>query len=422
MSGWFFLAAAGVLAVAAAVALVSRARRRRPEPGDGEVRQIRVLMLGPRESGKTILMASMWRELHVAGRLGVSLVAETGKDRKHLDDLCVQIEDPTKYPPPGTTLGDGYEWKFVARAQDRTGQAVDAFRVCYIDPPGEKFADMSLDPEQSTVPAQLREAYQSADIVMGVIDGQRVARLMRGQPGGKLDREFLTTLRQLSDLLGDKRAGKALHIVITKWDLLAGFTVEDVLARLKKETPFRNLLEAQRFGGYRVIPVAALGTNGFVRENRSPEAENPMERTDVTSWEPEHVAAPLACAIPDALAADTARLREKRRARSAPITLGQVSAVFFLVALALGVATVHLPAAAAAAASMPREIILKKSLDSLQDKLARAIRRAGRRKPPKSLDRTSALVRVLAFLGSQVAELEKDEPAARLRNDTGTVR
>ena len=56
-----------------------------------------------------------------------------------------------------------------------------------------------------------------------------------------------------------------MHIVITKWDLIAGqFKLEDVITRLKEDTQFENLLEAPRTGGARVIPVSALGLNGFV--------------------------------------------------------------------------------------------------------------------------------------------------------------
>jgi hypothetical protein len=381
-------------------------------------------MLGREQSGKTILMASMWRELHIAGKSGVSVAAEHREDEIELGKLCRQIEDPEEPLPAPTPLGAARDWKFTVRVQGKGGGVVDAFRIRYIDYPGELIKDVTRERELDRVPRQLLDALDNSDIITGILDGHRVARLMRCEPGGALDDDFLTTLRELSTVLNEKRAGKALHIVITKWDLIASqFKLEDVITRLKKERPFRNLLEAPRDGGARVIPVSALGLNGFVQESRSLEADGRpsemMERTSVRNWKPAYVAAPLACAIPDALDTDVTRLLHEGKARTRKFTIGRdISQFSFWVLMSVGLVTAPVPTAAV----LPTEVMLKVSLENVLDNVYQVIGRDRKQGPLKRLDRTSALVRVLTFLRDEITYLEDKEPGARLMTDPETAR
>ena len=171
MFAWYFIAAAAVLAAVAAY--LKRPTTPPGRPGGVEIplRDLRVLMLGREQSGKTILMASMWRELHIAGKAGVSLAAEHREDEIELGKLCRQIEDPTEPLPAGSPLGKARDWKFTVRVQGKGAEFVDAFRIHYIDYSGEYIPDLTRVLELDRLPQQLRDAVDSADIIMGILDG-----------------------------------------------------------------------------------------------------------------------------------------------------------------------------------------------------------------------------------------------------------
>jgi hypothetical protein len=375
---------------------------------------VSVLMLGRRESGKTVLLASMWRELAFGGSAGVLVTTDFEQDATDLGIVCRSIENPDSELPHSTPLGEDRKWNFVVEAMDSSGRKKEAFRFSCLDYAGEMLDNLAEGREVST---GLAHELDNADILMGVLDGQKVARLMRGAA----DDDFSTVVRELCSTLM-RRSDKTLHFIITKWDLIAGkHSLNEVIAKLKEENPFRNLLETPRQGGVRFMPVSSLGLNGFVYEDPD---TGKMEKVPGKPWKPHYVTLPLACAIPDAIATDVAALREARQeekesrqerrinARKPLVTTSDVSRIFFWVTLALGLAVD--PATAAPVA--PKEVRLKVPLDNLQEKAGKIIRRArGRGVPARLADESSALLRAMTFLGGEVDQVERDIPAATLR-------
>jgi hypothetical protein len=401
----------GVL-IAFAVALISgiivilrgQGVRARPTRTPHPPQTLSVLVLGYQSSGKTLLLASMWRELAFGGKSGIRLSADMEADVRALHDLCDQIEDPTSQGFPANTIGSTKEWKFCVQALSRSGRPTDAFSFSYFDYSGELLDKMGrgqqLEPE-------FELALKSADIVMGVLDGQKVARAMSGNPDG----DFASTLRRLSFILM-KREMKTLHIIITKWDLLDGkYELKKVIDKLKEHGPFRNVLDSPRLGGVRIIPVSSLGLNGFVHETAGH-----MRKVPGRPWRPVYVTAPLSCSIPDVLATDVKKLAHegKGRARRPIVTYNDVSQIFFWVTLVFGLAMAPVAASTAVMPSLIREITLKVSADRLLGQFDRMLRRARSRGIPKNIDAPSALLRALAFLGGEVDRLEREVPAAKL--------
>jgi len=377
-------------------------------------REVNVLMLGRRESGKTVLIASMWRELAFGGSAGVLVTTDPEGDRIGLGELCKRIEDPENELPDSTPLGDAKRWTFIVKAMNKSGHEKEAFRFSCLDYAGE-YVDKKAGDE--SVLAEFADALDNADIIMGVLDGQKIAHRMAGKP----EPDFSTKLRELSEILMKHRQ-KPLHFIITKWDLVAGkHSLEEVIKDLKEENPFKRLLANPRMGGVRFIPVSSLGLNGFVNED--PDTGKMKKSFPIKPWKPAYVTLPLACAIPDMLATDMDRLyaardeekasggEHKLSARRPLVPAGDVSRIFFWVTMALGLSIV-VPSAAAV---VPQEILLKVSLESLLEKAGKIIRQARNRGVPTRLDDSSALVRALSFSRSEIDHLEREIPGATLR-------
>jgi hypothetical protein len=331
------------------------------------------------------------------------VVADTPQDEVVLQGLCSEIEnqESTRFPS-ATLLGEAKEWKFTVQARNPVGPPVDVFKFSYYDYPGELLDEMAKGNEPS---ATFTHALQSADIVVGILDGQMVEHLM----SHGADDVFAVRLTSLCLTLS-RREVTTLHIMITKWDLMKGrYSLDRVIARLKEFNGlFRNLLETPRVGGVRIIPVSALGTNGFVYEDK---ASRTMRKSATRGWFPEYVVAPLGCTIPDVLATDVQILRDLEVNKRKPVVSRQdVSEVFIWVTLVLGLAVPLGPAPVIVSAI--REIALKGSLDKLMDAFLGAIAR--RRDSPRKLDDTSGLVRALSYLREEVDRMERDIPAARL--------
>src|SRR5262249_22853485 len=103
---------------------------------------------------------------------------------------------------------------------------------------------------------------------------------------------------------------KTAHLVLTKFDLLVGpnddpdTQLKKVVAKLDDYQPFRQFVEFPRPGKIRLIPVAALGTKGFVY--REDGADKIRTEYDLDPSDAEY---PLACTLPDVLITELEQLR-----------------------------------------------------------------------------------------------------------------
>lgn len=385
-------------------------------------RVISIVALGHEQAGKTVLMASMWRELGISGGRGVELRADHEPDRKTLLQLCRQIEDASEPFPSGTTLGEEKNWPFTVRACDANGQFADVCKITYYDYPGEY-----LDRAASGGDPGPDFAYMlnSADIIVGLIDGQMVLHLMENRLNGAADEKFAARLSGLCYTLNEMKQ-KTLHIIITKWDLLQGrYELAQVITCLKNYSSlFTNLLETPRPGRVRVIPVSALGINGFAYEDH---ASGVIRKSANRPWLPMQVIAPLACTIPDVIATEARQLTAARTTAKPRqiISREYVSTVFFWFTVALRIAVPHVAPATAVAASPAfadlRQVALKVPADKIVETVTKLInrhRRQGNRAhagmpavpgaaPP------DGLVQTLSYLRSEVERLEAEFPAAR---------
>ena len=278
------------------VAVVKAVRRRRNVTPAEEVTvpAFKVVALGPRGSGKTLLLASMYHEMRLSGPRGYWLAAPHA-EMVRLSGWFNQVADVEQDWPDGTVAADTREFSFDVCTRGASGTVHTVMRLGYLEyaggvlteprPPGEGFQEELL--------ARIR----SADALFGIIDGFHLRQWIDGSPRGRNRLQHsLTTMVTL--MLHEPRP---ITLIITKWDLLRDIDADEdgrlrtVRKLLMTNPDFRELVRrhsAQRV--VRLIPVSAVGPD-FAGLN----ADGLVEKRPDGEMRPTNVDAPLSAVVPD---------------------------------------------------------------------------------------------------------------------------
>ena len=278
-----------------------RTRQSQGAPAPGE-RTVKVLMVGYSGSGKTLMLASLYHYFSHGTKAGIRFITDNDSNRS-LVNYATAIRDHRNPLPTGTLQTK--RWQFEVRVESGDQQA-DAFTLKYLDYPGGYIDRMLNSPDPSLageLDPELEGELKSTDVLMGVLDGERLAKLM----AGGYDAGIVGDIERLLNIL-IRTDHRNIHLVITKWDLMRGaggayYTISDVRAKLDQvSTAFRNFRGNPRLeASLRIIPVSALGVDGLAARQRG------------IFWEPWNVEVPFFSAVPDTLASDVPRLPERRK-------------------------------------------------------------------------------------------------------------
>jgi hypothetical protein len=286
-----------IILVAVAAWVIVRKRRAR------EALELTMAVVGFETSGKTVFAGSMFHMMRVPDASGVFLDT-TPENAGKLLGLYATTADTDKKFPSSTNKGELTEWPFTVKV--KTAAAVtDIGRFSYLDFAGESMRDLfTAAPNPET--QRLYARFQSADIMMAVLDGLQIKRFLENRP---LPR-FYDDLGTLLSLLSNHQ--KPVNLILTKWDILEDhYTFRQVAERLLQIGMFANFVRSQRvLGTCRLIPVSSVGP-GFVREDG-----NTMRKIPGKVINPFRVEIPIACALPDALTA-----QQRKPATSGPSKL-----------------------------------------------------------------------------------------------------
>ncbi len=265
-----------------------------------------VIMLGPRGSGKTVYLASMYKKLSTQGKQGFFLEIDNAEKRKRLHNIYTQIAVEEKWPK-GTTFGEVSEWTFTCRVQTENLKIHSACRFNYLDYAGGRLTE-EIEDEDTDFESKL----QNADALLGVLDGQRLRSLIRGEESGKL-----WLLKDLSNMLSIMQSSqKTIHFVISKWDtLIDEYSLEQLRDRLLEIDEFRNLVQRrnQAHLPVRLIPISSVGM-GFAKL----QPDGSMAKTGSLP-NPFLVEMPLACILPDMIKTTLEELIKKKQEQSEAI-------------------------------------------------------------------------------------------------------
>jgi len=251
------------------------------------------MVVGFAGAGKTAMVASMFRELVYGGPEGVRMEANEETTAK-LREMIRGMEHPDHELPAGNQLDDTMDYDFTFCVKAKDGSEARPCGVRYLDYAGE-WAVKLTQPGMDRPPDEILDAAESADVLMGILDGDRMFEIMKGNS----DPDFFTSLNNMMLLLLHARQ-RAVHLILTKWDRFEGeYLPADVVERLDQVPTFKRFRRNPRPGAMRLIPVSSFGTNGYLFHD-----DEGMARKNTKSavhWEPYNVTAPIAFALKDVI-------------------------------------------------------------------------------------------------------------------------
>src|SRR5216683_2887587 len=319
----------------------------------GDLPTFNLIALGGKETGKTVLLASMFHslttEMHDGGfRLQTSLDQSV-----QLTNLYETLRNPDEAWPPGTAVGETRSFSFEC-VGSAGGAELPILTFNYLDFAGELVgggrASRAAIEQQETHQRELEQRIEAAHALFGIIDGHRMLGCLRGDPEGRLYIES-----SIIPMVNAMRKAKCpVHFILTKWDLFDGAagpgdSMDEndrllvVRNELMSQAPVRNLVEHRRREKriVRLIPVSAIG-----RKFAAIDAEGRMVKSKTGRLRPVNVEIPLCAVLPDLFAqiaeqldqAGEDRLKAERRARARLTARESVAAVGKFLALPAGAA------------------------------------------------------------------------------------
>jgi hypothetical protein len=223
----------------------------------------------------------------------------SAEQRIQLSEIYSSVSDLSKPFPLATRVGDMREFVFDCVAvDDDSGARAPVLRVAYLDYAGEVLE--RAQEGGSTSLADLAAAMESADSLLGIIDGYRVWQLLRGIPAGET--HFRNTLRPLFGFMA--RASCPIEFVLTKWDLVRDFgesqdaddqqRLDRVIEALMRFEHFSSLVQEHSSRQVvRLIPVSAVGRDfAQIVDGRVSKRQGGILR-------PYNVEAPFSAVLPD---------------------------------------------------------------------------------------------------------------------------
>lgn len=252
----------------------------------------RILTLGASGSGKTVFLASMFKELSLQGENGFFFNTDNHREQKILNSVYTELIAGGIWPT-GTKYSEISEWSFTCNVKTPNLEKYPACKFVYFDYAGGRFTEMEEDD------TELQEKIKNADAILGLLDGQKILALMNENSDPKLDIFLKKDLPEIIKWMSDCKV--PIQFVISKWDLLESkFSLKQINERLLKIHIFKELIHKRNQKGYlvRLIPVSSVGSGFVVPKNGG------MEKKDGAIPSPFQVEVPVSCVIPDRLKQD----------------------------------------------------------------------------------------------------------------------
>jgi hypothetical protein len=365
-------------------------------------RRVKILVLGFPGSGKTLMLAGLYYYFAQGGPTGIRLSTDNDSNNRLLSLVAQVRTTPGGYFPPGTSITETRNWSFTVRVESED-QDADAFTLEYLDYAGRLVEELTGARTDDPPDEEFRRAVDDADVLMGVIDGAQLLKLM----SGSYDPEVVDRIDRLLNVLIRARQ-RNIHLVVSKWDLLVRgdgghYTMADIRSTLATMSPaFSNFQRNPRLGKLRMIPVAALGVNGFAVPAR---AGGGMTRNPGVKWLPWNVEVPFFCSVPDIIRYDIDRMAAAAGAPN-PANLARSIARITMAVLAISGLTASV-GVAGFNLNFPVTEAIQRIRKYVGDRYARS-------SPPASLDERAAIGYVVNECYGLVDEFERQWPDSRL--------
>lgn len=212
-----------------------------------------IFILGTRSSGKTVLLSSLYQKL--SSMDGVTNFYARCDDPVQHRELCESYDallDTEADWPAGTYQVEDYTMRCFHRLR---GHSLPVFSLRFHEYPGG-YVSSQTDGREF-----LETRAASCHSVTALIDGRKVLDRLEGKeinPAHSLHKDLDNLVRVLQQC-----AGKPIHFVVTKGDLLdpGKYPLRRIVGELSTHRGFQDIVEQQREAGATcyVIPVSAVG-------------------------------------------------------------------------------------------------------------------------------------------------------------------
>jgi len=252
------------------------------------IKNFKILMLGASGAGKTVFLASLFKELSIQKNSSFKLEVENPQQRQLLNSIYTQIITGDTWPEGTKTIS---EWTFNCCVQTEELENYTACQFTYFDYAGGRLTDVEED-------IDFEKVVKQADAILGLLDGQKIYAWLTGN-NQKLIDTFLKA--DLPSVLKRMQTCKVpIHFVISKWDILDQnkFSLSQVHERLLTIPEFKELLETRSNARspVRLIPVSAVGLDFATLQ-----PDGSMKKNPGVKPMPFLVEVPLSCVLPDRL-------------------------------------------------------------------------------------------------------------------------
>ncbi|MCL1468119.1 hypothetical protein LAY41_27415 [Argonema galeatum A003/A1] len=254
----------------------------------------------------------MFQKLSSQGEWGFFLEID-GEKRKKLNRIYTEVATETKWPP-GTVREEISDWIFTCSI-NRNRTKYSACQFVYLDYAGGRITEEEMEDD-----SDFNRKIESADILLGLLDGSKICALMRQEPDGVV--WLINELKNMLDIMM-RGSTRPVHFVISKWDIVesSGYSLKQVREKLLESSEtFKNLVTRRKEDRFltRLIPVSSVG-QGFAK----PLPGGGMAKIPGKLPKPFQVEVPLACILPDLIQNqqnELAKRASEERNRSTTVT------------------------------------------------------------------------------------------------------
>ncbi len=273
----------------------------------------KVLTLGSSGAGKTVFLASLFKQLSTQGEYSFFLEVADEHKRRFLNNVYTQVAIGEDWPQ-GTKYSEVDEWTFTCCVKTPDLRKYPACQFTYLDYAGGRITELLDRTTERDVRLDLVVAAKEADALLGILDGQKLCALMSGNNEVTVNLFLKQDLPILLNLMQGCRA--PIQFVISKWDLVGRqFSLVQVRDRLLEIPAFADLVRARNHAGspVRLIPTSSVGSD-FVR----PQPDGAMQKIPGAIPRPFQVEAPLAYVLSDGLRSRLSELLHQQPEQNPP--------------------------------------------------------------------------------------------------------
>ncbi|WP_293067680.1 WD40 repeat domain-containing protein [Moorena sp. SIO3F7] len=255
-----------------------------------------ILTLGASGAGKTVFLASLFKQLLIQDREGFFLEAPKDQQDKKLVEIYKKIIGKSEDDWP-TSTWNITDWEFICCVKNHN---IENFPVCkftYIDYPGGLITDILKDQKNYF---NFKTKVPNADAVLAIIDGFKLLKFMEDQDLS--DKKVINLLQKdlpnIMQLVDKCKKDTPVHFIISKWDLLESrYKLSELRERLLEKVPeFKAFVKNRVNAGcpVRLIPVSSIGSDFATLQ-----PDGSMKKNPGAIPKPFQLEIPIACVLID---------------------------------------------------------------------------------------------------------------------------